>query len=282
VPEQPVGEAPHPAPATASPATPSVREGPRLAPDSRPWATEPKPAPVHRETREAPALQPRPAAAVAPAASRADAPAVAARSALPPPPSIPPLLSTVPRLSPVEPVAAPTSAAPTPLSVVPEPSPTRREKVVAPPPPVEALSPAHVVPARGAGSWSPAELLAQVIAEVQVEERRAGLPHGTTWEPVPLDATQPISTDEVAVRLAAETGGPDTLSVAAAGDDEDLPALRHEAGRAGMRMALLAAGGLIVGMLVGWSATKVLTKPPRPQAERITEANSAQAPTPKN
>ncbi len=279
---QPSGLVPMPEQPAPSPAAPAVREVPRLVPDSRSWATEPKPAPYRRETRETPVLHPRPAPTAAPAASLADAPAVAARSVLPPPPSIPPLLSTVARLSPVGQVAA-TSAAPTPISVVPEPAPTRQEKVVAPPPPLEALGPAQVsVPARSAGSWSPAELLAQVIAEVQAEERRAGLPRGTTWEPVPLDATQPISLDEVAVRLAAEPGGPVTVSVAAANDDGDLPALRHEAGRAGMRMALLAAGGLIIGMLGGWSLMKVLTKPPRPQTERISEANPAQAPAPKN
>ena len=304
-PDQPVREAPRPAPASAapgssppseqpaspSPTLPPVREVPRLVPDSQPWATEPKPGPFRRETpdaprtRQVPVLHPRPAPVVAPAASLTEAPAITARSALPPPPSIPPLLSTVPRLSPVEPVAPQSSAAPTPLSVVPEPSPTRQERVVAPPPPVEALAPspvAAIAPARGAGSWSPAELLAQVIAEVRAEERLAGLPQGTSWEPVPLDATQPISTDEVAARLAAETRGPATVSIAAAEDDEDLPALRHEAGRAGMRMALLTAAGLIMGMLAGWSAMKVLSKPPRPQAERISEARPAQAPAPKN
>jgi len=35
-------------------------------------------------------------------------------------------------------------------------------------------------------------------------------------------------------------------------------------------------------MLAGWSAMKVLTKPPRPHAERISEATPAQAPAPKN
>jgi len=266
---------------TAAP-TPPVREGPRLVPDSRPWATEPRPAPFRREapesprTREAPAVHPRPAPATAPAASLAEAPAVAARSVLPPPPSIPPLRSTAPRLSAMEPVAA-SAAAQTPLSIVPEPSPTRQEAVVVPPPPPEG---AHAVPARGAGSWSPAELLAQVIAEIQTEERGAGLPQGTTWEPVPLDATQPISTDEVAARLAAENHGPETVSVAAANDD-DLPALRHEAGRAGMRMALLIAAGLILGILGGWTAMKLRSRPPQPQAERITEVRPAQAPAPK-
>ena len=71
------------------------------------------------------------------------------------------------------------------------------------------------------------------------------------------------------------------MTVAAA-DAEDLPALRHEAGRAGMRMALLTAAGLIVGILGGWTVMKLLSKPPRPQAERISEPQPAQAPAPKN
>ena len=286
-PPEPV-ENPHPSPATSASPLPPVREIPRLVPDSRPWNTEPRPAPFRREspdgprTREAPVLHPRTAPAAAPAASLAEAPNLAARSALPPAPSIPPVRSTVPRL--VESPAASTS--PTPLSVVPEPSPTRQEKVVAPPPPPEALAvtPAvgsAVAPARGAGSWSPAELLAQVIAEIQSEERGLGLPRGATWEPVPLDATQPISTDEVVARLAAENFAPATGSVTAA-DDEDLPSRRHEAGRAAMRMALLTAAGLIMGILGGWTAMKLLTKPPRPQAERISEARPGeQAPAPR-
>jgi len=162
--------------------------------------------------------------------------------------------------------------------------------VVVPPPPPEALAvtpavtPAvgpAIAPARGAGSWSPAELLAQVIAEIQTEERGAGLPRGAAWEPVPLDATQPISTDEVAARLASESYRPGTASVATP-DDEDLPAWRHEAGRAGMRMALLTAVGLIMGILGGWTAMKLMTKPPRPQAERISEVRSSeQVPAPR-
>jgi len=273
-----------PSPAGSASPTPPVREVPRLVPESRPWNTEARPGPYRREspdgprTREAPVLHPRPVPA---AASHSEAPGMAARSSLPPAPSIPPVRSSVPRL--VEP---PSGVSPTPLSVVPEPSPTRQEKVVVPPPPPEALAvtpsvgPA-IVPARGAGTWSPAELLAQVIAEIQSEERRAGLPQGATWEPVPLDATQPISTDEVAARLAAEDHGPATVSVSAA-DDEDVPALRHEAGRAGMRMALLTAAGLITGILGGWTAMKLLTKPPRPQAERISEVRPAgQAPAPR-
>ena len=58
--------------------------------------------------------------------------------------------------------------------------------------------------ARGAGSWSPAELLAQVVRDVQAEERTYGDPAESTWEPVPLDATQPVSSEEVAARLGAE------------------------------------------------------------------------------
>ena len=42
-------------------------------------------------------------------------------------------------------------------------------------------------------------------------------------------------------------------------------------------MALLTAAGLVMGMLAGWSAMKVLSKPPRPQVERISEAKPAQA-----
>jgi hypothetical protein len=139
-----------------------------------------------------------------------------------------------------------------------------------------------VAPGRGAGSWSPAELLAQVIAEIQAEEHGAGLPRGATWEPVPLDATQPISTDEVAARLAAaEAYRPAPVRVGAT-DDEDLPAMRHEAGRAGMRMALLTGVGLIVGILGGWTAMKLYSKPLRPQAERISEVRpSGQAPAPR-
>src|SRR5262249_52648125 len=131
------------------------------------------------------------------------------------------------------------------------------------------------------GKLEPAELLAQVIAEIQTEERGAGLPRGAAWEPVPLDATQPISTDEVAARLAAESYRPATASVGMA-EDEDLPAWRHEAGRAGMRMALLTAAALIIGMLGGWMAVKLTSKTPRPQAERISEVRpSDQAPAPR-
>jgi len=266
--------APEPIEETRAPLPPPVREGPRLVSESRPWNVDAAPAPYRREspdrprTRETPVVHPHPGAV---------APAAAARSVLPPAPSIPSLLSSVPRLE----QHAPSGSSPTPISVVPEPAPTRQERVVAPPPPLEALGgAAPVAPARGAGSWSPAELLAQVIAEIQSEERGAGLPQGTAWEPVPLDATQPISTDEVAARLAAEGLGPATVTVAAA-DDEDLPAMRHEAGRVGMRMALLTAAGLIMGILGGWTAMKLFSKPPRPQTERISEVRPAQSPAPR-
>jgi serine/threonine protein kinase len=264
---EPVESPRHPASATPPPS--SIREVPRLVPESRPWNTEARPPPYRRESGDGPRTR--------------EAPTLAARSGLPPAPSIPPLRSAVPRLSPVEPPAA-AGTSPTPLSVVPEPSPTRQERVVAPPPPPEALAISTpmgtpVAPARGAGSWSPAELLAQVIAEIQAEERGAGLPRGGGWEPVPLDATQPISTDEVAARLAAaEAHRPARMSVAAS-DDEDLPAMRHEAGRAGMRMALLTAVGLIIGLLGGWTLFKLVHKPPRPQVEQISEVRSSgQAP----
>ncbi|HEY1334089.1 MAG TPA: protein kinase [Myxococcaceae bacterium] len=274
----PVAEDAEP-PVTEAPLPPPVREGPRLVSDSRPWNVEPAAAPYRREspdrprgTRETPAVHPRPVP-VAPAASLGEAPSVAARGVLPPAPSIPPLSS--PRLSSMEANAS----SPTPVAIVLEPSPTRQERVIAPPPPPEALA-APVAPARGAGSWSPAELLAQVIAEIQAEERGAGLPQTTSWEPVPLDATQPISTDEVAARLAAEGLGPATVTSAVA-HDEDLPALRHEAGRAAMRMALLTAAGLIMGILGGWTAMKLYSKPPRPQAERISEVRPSQSPAPR-
>ena len=146
-----------------------------------------------------------------------------------------------------------------------------------PPPPPEALTPvpaAAQAPARGAGSWSPAELLAQVIAEIRAEERAAGVSRGTSWESVPLDATQPISTEEVAARMAAEAHGFRTATVAAR-DEEDLPALLHEAGRAGSRMALIVAAGLSMGILGAWTILKVFDRSPRPQAERIVEPQPA-------
>ena len=264
-----------------------VREGPRLVPDSRPWATEPRPPPFRRETAEAPLTREspvphgRPPAVAAPAAALAESSATASRNQLPPPPSIPPVLSTVPRLSPVEsPPPSPVAMAKTPLSVVPEPSPTRQEAVVVPPPPPEAAG--AVRPGRGAGTWSPAELLAQVIAEIQDEERGTGIPRGATWEPPPLDATQPISTEEVAARFAAAEARGSTTGSVPAQDLEDLPALRHEAGRAGMRMALLAAAGLILGILGAYTVSKIFGKPHRPQVESISEVRSAQAPAPRN
>gem|GEM_PF-393806 len=277
-PAPPAREVLRPAAVTAAPAAlpPVAPAVPRLVPDSRPWAPEPRPPPFRREAAAEPARTPE--APVLRPAALGDSPAVAVRAALPPPPTIPPLLTGVPRLAAVPPApSAPAGgAAPTPLSVVPEPSPTRQEKVVLPTPPLEAVAaapgPVPAVPARSAGSWSPAELLAQVISEIQAEERGAGLPKGPAWEPVPLDATQPISTDEVAARMAAaELRGTATPSVAAREDAEDLPALRHEAGRAGMRMALLTAIGLTVGILGAWTLQKVLAKPPRPQVERIAE-----------
>jgi hypothetical protein len=272
----PPAEPPRVAPVTAAPA----REIPRLVPESRPWPAEPRPAPYRREMPEGPrsreAASARPAPVGASAASLAEAPVASARSVLPAPPSIAPLRSP-PRVAALEP-----HASPTPVSIVAEPSPTRQEPVVSPvgETPTPPVATPQVAP-RGAGSWSPAELLAQVIAEIQSEERGAGLPQGTSWEPVPLDATQPISTDEVAARLAAAeaAGRPATMSVPGA-DDEDLPALRHEAGRAGMRMALLTAAGLIVGILGGYTIIKLASKPPRPQVERISEARPAQQPAP--
>jgi hypothetical protein len=48
-----------------------------------------------------------------------------------------------------------------------------------------------------------------------------------------------------------------------------------------MRMALLLAAGLILGILGGWTVVKIRSRPPHPQAERITEVRPAQAPAPK-
>jgi hypothetical protein len=47
-----------------------------------------------------------------------------------------------------------------------------------------------------------------------------------------------------------------------------------------MRMALLTAAGLILGILGGYTMIKLLSKPPKPQVERISEARPAQAPAP--
>jgi serine/threonine protein kinase len=254
-----------PIPVTPLRDAPPAAAASRATAESRPWATEPRPPAFHRETADASRTR------EAPAASRAP---------LPPPPTIPPLRATAPRLMPTEPVPPPPPA-PTPVGLMSEPSPTRQEPIITPLATPEAIDAAlHGGSGRGAGSWSPAELLAQVIAEIHAEERSAGIPQGTSWEPVPLDATQPISTEEVAARVAAaEARGLTT----ARRDDEDLPALRHEAGRAGMRMALLTAAGLIIGILGGWTLMKVLSKPARPQVERITQARPPeQPPGPRN
>ena len=45
-----------------------------------------------------------------------------------------------------------------------------------------------------------------------------------------------------------------------------------------MRMALITAIGLIVGILGGWTMWKVVAKPPRPQAERIAEPQPGAGP----
>ena len=82
--------------------------------------------------------------------------------------------------------------------------------------------------------------------------------------------------------MAAEAHGFATGAVAAREDDGDLAALRHEAGRAGSRMALITAVGLVVGILGAWTVSKVILKPPRPQAERIAEPQPARLSAPKN
>jgi serine/threonine protein kinase len=201
------------------------------------------------------------------------------------PPSIAPLASVVPAQTPV----AGTAVAVSPNSVAQRPPP-----VFSTPEPADSTASAEParssgIPAqaRGAGSWSPAELLAQVIAEVQAEERAGGQAQPSTWEPLPLDATQPVSTDEVVARLSMEPApqamaGMDPTPPAFAAqalaavaarpavDDEDLPARRHEAGRAGRRMALLIAAGLILGMLGQYGLMKLLRPKPQPQAARIS------------
>jgi len=285
-PEPPAREAPR----IAALADTVRREPPPVAEPSRPWATGPRPAPFRRDPPEPPRLRegavlhPRPSSPVAPAAALAEAPAAPSRATLPPPPAIPPLLSAVPRAEPVAEAPGPVVpvAAPTPLTLVPEPSPTRQEPVVVRP---GAPDPGQGTGAgRGAGSWSPAELLAQVIAEIQADERGSGGIQPTAWEPVPLDATQPISSDEVAARVAAiESPRPASTATPLSTpevDVDDLPALRHQAGRAGMRMALFVAAGLIVGMLGGWTALRVLVRPPRPEVQRLTQAPAAEQPPP--
>jgi serine/threonine protein kinase len=255
-----------------------------------PWASGPRSlpyrrvdAPVSVTPRDVPVLQPRsegigaaPARTLRPEAEPRTTPRPAAAppvlSALPRPPAIPPLPPLASR-----PPPAPADA-PTPQGTPAEPSPTRRETVVSPP----------AERARGAGSWSPGRLLAEVVKEVQAEERRAGDPVEPTWEPVPLDATQPVSSEEVAARLAAAGATDLPIGVAAtppplaAGrhptgplstsrvEDVDIGALQHRAGKAGMRLALLVAAGLVLGIGGGYVAVKLL--PERaPRAERLPD-----------
>ena len=194
-------------------------------------------------------------------------------SKLPRPPAIPPLPPLASRPPPL-----PAVDSPTPQGTPAEPSPTRREAVVS--------------PARGAGLWSPGKLLAEVVREVQAEERKAGDPVEPTWEPVPLDATQPVSSEEVAARLAAAGATDLPLGVAptppplASGrhptgplstsrvEDVDIAALQHRAGKAGMRLALLVAAGLVLGIGGGYAAVKLL--PERaPRAERLSDVPAA-------
>jgi hypothetical protein len=70
--------------------------------------------------------------------------------------------------------------------------------------------------------------------------------------------------------------------VATRDEEEDLPALRHEAGRAGSRMALIVAAGLVMGILGAWTISKVVGRPLRPQAERIAEPQPAHVSAPRN
>ena len=266
---EPRPETPVPAQAV-SPDVPPARSEPAV-----PWASGPRSSPFRRvldappatTPREVPILEPRPERA---AAAQAPLPkavaAVPARSALPRPPAIPPLPTLASRPPP------PPLDSPTPQGTPAEPG--RREAVAE--------------RARGAGSWSPGRLLAEVVREVQAEERKAGDPVEPTWEPVPLDATQPVSAEEVAARLAA-AGATDlpigmvaTPPPMAAGrhptgplstsrvEDVDIGALQHRAGKAGMRLALLVAAGLVVGIGGGYMAVKLL--PERaPRAERLSD-----------
>ena len=213
----------HPAPAMAA-----APEPPPLVP----WASGPRSAPFRRvldapppsfTPREVPVLHPRTDGAVATKARavRLDGesrttpkPAQAAPvlSALPRPPAIPPLppLAIRPPPPPVD--------SPTPQGTPAEPSATGREAAVAPP----------SERARGAGSWSPGKLLAEVVKEVQAEERKAGDPVEPSWEPVPLDATQPVSSEEVAARLAA--AGATDLPIGMAATPPPMAAGRHPSG----------------------------------------------------
>jgi hypothetical protein len=133
--------------------------------------------------------------------------------------------------------------------------------------------------------WSPAELLAQVIAEVRAEERLRGQEPGLAWEPAPLEATQPVSSEEVAARLTAEPAPPgmagmdptppafaaQALAAVAHPEEEDVPARRHEAGRAGRRLALVIAAGLVLGMLTGYYLLVKLLGPRRqPQVTQVS------------
>jgi eukaryotic-like serine/threonine-protein kinase len=254
------GDEPEAAAAAAPAALPSgssAPEAPRRKSDPLvPWLTGP------RSVSVPPSIAPLPSVAPAVAAGR-----MSTASALPTSRGARGLPSSFPPAPP----SVPAPGGVTPQAQAPEPSP---------PQPTSGL-------ARGAGSWSPAELLAQVIAEIQAEERAGGQEQRSTWEPLPLDATQPVSSDEVAARLAQEPAphaiaGMDptppaftaqALAAAAAhpaAEEEDLPARRHEAGRAGRRMALLIAAGLILGMLGQYGLMKLLQPKPQPQAARIS------------
>ena len=119
-------------PVAASPVVPTpVREVPRLVPESRPWAVTHILRPIVATRRVPRRSRPRPPSGRCRSAGHRHA------GALPPRPPSRRVLASVPRLSPIGPVtpAAVAATAPTPLTVVPEPSPTRQEKIVAPPPP---------------------------------------------------------------------------------------------------------------------------------------------------
>lgn len=277
----------HPVPALASP--PEPRSEPLV-----PWASGPRGLPYRREDvpasatpREVPVLHPR-SKGIAPAQARALRPEEGLPST-PKPAAAPPVLSTLPRppaIPPLPPLASrpppPPADSPTPQGTLAEPSPSRRQAAVSPP----------SERARGAGSWSPGKLLAEVVKEVQAEERKAGDPVEPSWEPVPLDATQPVSSEEVAARLAAAGATDLPIGLAAtpppmaAGrhptgplstsrvEDVDIAALQHRAGKAGMRLALLVAAGLVLGIGGGYVAVKLL--PERaPRAERLPDVPAA-------
>jgi serine/threonine protein kinase len=304
-----VVEPDEPAPAAAAAVLPSGNASlpaPRRKSDPLvPWLTGPRAVP---HSRELPASDPRsgesghPAPpSIAPLAAVASGQAAVAA----PMPTASPRPSSriargLPGSLPAAPSRAPVQGAVTPQAQPPEPSPRHRElaesSVSEQASAERARSAGPPGQARGAGSWSPAELLAQVIAEVQAEERAVGQEQASTWEPLPLDATQPVSSDEVAARLALEPAahaiaGMDptppafTARALAAAvvhpqEEEDLPARRHEAGRAGRRMALLIAAGLILGMLGQYGLMKLLQPKPQPQAARISAVQSAEMPAP--